>query len=97
MDRSIIDHRYSEFAKAMAAMTSRADMTIFGDPTTLSKMTENFSKGMGIGKLIEGFMSNDQLMPMVNAMVGKTGDVVGGFMDKLIKKPSEKPSEKSDK
>ena len=84
-----------EFAKAMAAMTSRADMTIFGDPTTLSKMTENFSKGMGIGKLIEGFMSNDQLMPMVNAMVGKTGDVVGGLMDKLIKKPSA--TEKSDK
>ncbi len=42
-------------AQALGDMTSRANMTIFGDPETLSKMSEKFCSGLGFASTAEGF------------------------------------------
>lgn len=43
-------------AKAIGEFMSRGNYTIFGDPTTLAAMTEQYSKGMGLATKIEGFL-----------------------------------------
>ncbi|MEW5724059.1 MAG: hypothetical protein AB1896_13195 [Thermodesulfobacteriota bacterium] len=43
------------FANSLGAMFQGANMTLFGDPSTLAQMTEKFQKGMGLASMIDGF------------------------------------------
>jgi|GEM_PF-170100 flotillin len=48
-------------ATALGTMINGADMTVFGDPTTLAAMTEKYATAMGFAKSIDGF--TDGLVP----------------------------------
>lgn len=73
-----------EYAKAIGLITSKANMTIFGDPTTLASMAEKFSKGLGLGQMVSGLNAgNDQIMPMVQSVMEKTGMTMGDLIKKV--------------
>jgi flotillin len=73
-----------EYAKSIGLMTSNANMTLFGDPTTLAAMAEKFSKGLGLGQMVSGLNAgNDQIMPMVQSVMEKTGMTMGDLIKKV--------------
>jgi uncharacterized membrane protein YqiK len=43
-------------AEAMGAMMAKAQMQIFGDPTTMSKMSEQFMRAASLGTAMDGLM-----------------------------------------
>ena len=57
-----------EFARSVGAMLSQADMKIFGDPETLTRMTNGFSKGLGLSTIFEGFMSSPNMGKTLSAV-----------------------------
>lgn len=83
-----------EFAKAIGTMTSKADMTIFGDPSTLATMVEKFSKGMGMGKMVEGFLQNPEAVSVIQGLVEKAGGTVSGLVDRILPKKDQAPEKK---
>ncbi|MBI3892665.1 MAG: hypothetical protein HY303_14180, partial [Candidatus Wallbacteria bacterium] len=70
-----------ERARAMGAMLSRGEFTIYGDPTTFARMMEAFSKGASIRQTVEGFLAekgtDDNLSRVVNAAAEVIGKVTG--------------------
>lgn len=83
-----------EFAKAIGTMTSKADMTIFGDPSTLATMVEKFSKGMGMGKMVEGFLQNPEAVSVIQGLVEKAGGTVSGLVERILPKKDQAPDKK---
>lgn len=45
-------------AEAMGAMMAKAQMQIFGDPTTMAKMSEQFMRAASLGTAMDGLMRN---------------------------------------
>jgi uncharacterized membrane protein YqiK len=58
------------YAGSLATMMSNANMTIYGDPETLAKMTEKFSKGVGLSNMIDGFISGGDGLQGILSVVG---------------------------
>ena len=71
-------------AQAIGQMTSKADMTIFGDPETLANMTEKFNKGLGIGNIADGFIHGTSglkaLLPLFGPLAKKAGIDLSAYM-----------------
>lgn len=83
-----------EFAKSIGVMMSAAEMNIFGDPKTLAEMTEGFSKGMGIGQIMEGFVSSEAgkgIMGMAGQLAKKAGVDLAGDSPKPEQGPEVSP------
>lgn len=75
---------YIETAKALGQITQKAEMTIFGDPTTLATMTEKYASAMGLGKQAEGFfagLGDGAARQTVDKVIGAATDVVSGVGD----------------
>jgi len=64
-------------AQALGQMTQRAEMTIFGDPTTLAIMTEKYAGMMGFGKQVEGFYAGLGDGPARQAVDGAVSAATG--------------------
>ena len=61
-------------AQAMAQMFGKAQMTIFGDPTTMASMSQQFMKAAGYGTAAEGLMKT--LPPEARDILSNLGQVV---------------------
>ncbi len=51
-----------EMAKAIAEFMSRGNMQIFGSPETMSAMMSQYTKGMGLGQMIDGAVQNTEIL-----------------------------------
>lgn len=88
-------------AQAIGQMTSKADMTIFGDPETLANMTEKFNKGLGIGNMAEGFIHGTSglkaLLPLFGPLAEKAGIDLSVLMGKKETDSSSQDEVKKEK
>jgi uncharacterized membrane protein YqiK len=68
-------------AKAIAEFMSKGNMNIYGSPETMSNMMAQYTKGMGLGQLVDGvFEGSDKLTgPEVQALLGRLQSMVAGF------------------
>ena len=62
-------------AQALGAMLAKAQMTIFGDPETMGRMSQRFMQAAGIGTAAEGLLST--LPPQAIELLQKLGAAVG--------------------
>lgn len=44
----------AEMARSIGSFMSKGNMNIYGDPTTLARMTEQYTQGLGVGQLLDG-------------------------------------------
>jgi hypothetical protein len=44
----------AEMARSIGSFMSKGNMNIYGDPTTLAQMTEQYTQGLGVGQLLDG-------------------------------------------
>lgn len=51
-----------EMAKAIAEFMSRGNMQIFGSPETMSDMMNQYTKGMGLGRMLDGAVENTEFL-----------------------------------
>ena len=74
-----------EMAKAIATMLQSADMHLFGDPTTVATMTQQFLKSVGWGLTVEGLVDStpadvkDAAMNMLKGTGSALSDLVARF------------------
>jgi len=67
-----------EAAKAMGNMLGKANMQIFGDPETMSRMSHNFMRAASLGLAAEGLLTN--LPPMAKDLIGKLSTNLGAHL-----------------
>ncbi len=73
------------FAESIGNMLSKANMQIFGDPSTLSEMTGRFMNSVGWGQTINGFRSAlpDDLAKLTDQVIGGSGEALSAALRKL--------------
>jgi len=82
-------------AKAIGEFMSRGNYTIFGDPTTLAAMTEQYSKGMGLATKIEGFL--EKVPQEVRGAAESAAAGLGSAIESAVKNlGAKKPPGKGD-
>lgn len=63
-------------SEALGQMLSRGNFTIYGDPTTFSKMADSFNKGVSVRQMLEGFVTakpeNSALSQILQQLVAAT-------------------------
>ncbi len=66
-------------AQAMGSMLSQADMKIFGDPTTMSRMAHQFIQVAGYGVASDGFLSAlpDEARQLLTDLGGRLSSLLG--------------------
>jgi hypothetical protein len=69
-------------AEALGNMLSKAQMQIFGDPETMTKMSEQFMRAASLGSATSGLMKN--LPPQAIELIEKLGGTIGASL-----KPAE--------
>lgn len=67
-------------ADAMGNMLSKAQMQIFGDPETMSRMSNNFMRAASYGVATDGFL--ETLPPEARSILSSLGDEVKSFLDR---------------
>jgi hypothetical protein len=67
-------------------MLSKANMQIFGDPTTMTRMSEQFMRAASLGTAADGLMRS--LPPEAQSMLERVASSVG-----MALKPSDVPHE----
>ena len=70
-----------ETARSFGTMMQKADMTIFGDPSTMADMTTKYAAAMGLGKQVEGFfagLGEGEGKKAVSGVVQAATDVLSG-------------------
>ncbi|MDQ3460918.1 MAG: hypothetical protein M3498_16745 [Deinococcota bacterium] len=70
-----------ELARAIGAFMSQGTMNIYGDPQTLSRMTEQFSRGLGIGQMVNGAMKGAESLN--NGKAQELLEQVGALVERL--------------
>jgi hypothetical protein len=73
-------------AAALGNMLSKANMQIFGDPTTMTRMSEQFMRAASLGTAADGLMRS--LPPEAQNMLERVASSVG-----MALKPSDVPHE----
>jgi flotillin len=68
-------------AQAMGQMMGKAQMQIFGDPETMSRMSSNFMRAAGVGASVEGLMST--LPPAATELLKQIGGKMGIDVDAI--------------
>ncbi len=74
-----------EMAKAIATMLQSADMHLFGDPSTVATMTQQFLRSVGWGLTVEGLVDStptdvrEAAMRLVKGTGGALSDLVARF------------------
>jgi len=63
-------------SEAMGMALSEAKMTIWGDPDTVTKMSEGFSRGQSMGSLLQGVAK--ALPDDLKGLIDGVFDAVGG-------------------
>ncbi|MCS7224928.1 MAG: SPFH domain-containing protein [Armatimonadetes bacterium] len=76
-------------AKAIGEFMSKGQFTIYGDPTTLARMTEQFVKGLGIGRIMDGLVAGAP--PSVREAVGKATGNLSELISALIERLTGRP------
>ncbi|HEY3244558.1 MAG TPA: hypothetical protein VGM03_14530, partial [Phycisphaerae bacterium] len=73
------------FAEAIGNMLSKANMQIFGDPTTLASMTDRFMNSAGWAQSINGFRTSlpADLQDVASKVLGGTGEALSSALRKL--------------
>jgi uncharacterized membrane protein YqiK len=64
-------------AQAMGQMLSRGNFTIYGDPSTMTKLAESFNKGMGFRQMMEGFLNEQPGQGKLAEIVGNAAELAG--------------------
>lgn len=64
----------AEMARSIGNFMSKGNMNIYGDPTTLAKMTEQYTQGLGVGQLLDGLSQGsngkaDELLQQMFALL----------------------------
>ncbi|MDX2006357.1 MAG: SPFH domain-containing protein [Meiothermus sp.] len=64
----------SELARSIGQFMSKGNMNIYGDPTTLAKMTEQYAQGLGVGQFMDGISAgsngkSDELLQQLLSLV----------------------------
>lgn len=64
----------AEMARSIGNFMSKGNMNIYGDPTTLAKMTEQYTQGLGVGQLLDGLSTgsggkSDELIQQMFALL----------------------------
>lgn len=62
-------------AQSMAQFMARANFTLYGDPTTMSRMMDQYMKGVGLANATQGFLTN--LPPEGKEILGNVGTKIG--------------------
>lgn len=65
-------------AQALGNMLSKANMQIFGDPTTMSRMSEQFMRAASLGNAADGLMRS--LPPQAQEMLERVATSIGGAL-----------------
>jgi uncharacterized membrane protein YqiK len=65
-------------ANAMSQMYAKAEMKIFGDPTTMGRMSEQFMRAASLGTATEGLVQN--LPPEAGAIIAKLLSAAGSSL-----------------
>jgi flotillin len=92
-----------ETARALSQITQKANMTIFGDPTTLSAMTRDYAGMMSVGKRLNGFFAGvgddtaarkavDGVVDAATGVLSGVGDMTRGVGSFLAHGHDEKPA-----
>jgi hypothetical protein len=68
-------------AAAMGEFMSRGNFQVYGDPTTMSQMMGQFSKGLSFGAMVDGLM--DGLPEQVKSLAGTVGEAIKPTLAKL--------------
>ena len=73
-------------AKAIGEFMSRGNYTIFGDPTTVSKMAAQYSKGLGLAASAEGFLSGipEEAKSAVSSAASTLGEKLSGLAGRVV-------------
>src|SRR4029079_14073393 len=72
------------FAEAFGEMMGKANMQIFGDPTTLSNMARTFMTSASYGQMVNGLQSTTS--PDVQQMAGRLLGGLGGALAAALQK-----------
>jgi len=70
-------------ARSLGEFMSKGSFQIFGDPTTLSEMTTQFSKGLGFGQLMDGLI--DGTPDSIKSLVGNLGEQLKPVVERMTK------------
>jgi len=72
------------FAQAVGQMLSKAQMQIFGDPTTLSNMTSRFMTSVGYGQMFNGLRASlpDDARDVLGRLAGGISGALAGALRK---------------
>jgi uncharacterized membrane protein YqiK len=82
-------------AQAIGTMLSRGNFTIYGDPTTFSRMAESFSSGMSMRQSLEGFLTETTTSSKLAGVVSAAADLaakVAGAGSAMEQKEAEAPT-----
>lgn len=72
----------AELARSIGQFMSKGNMNIYGDPATLAKMTEQYTKGLGVGNFLDGISTGSngqsteliqQILELVQGLANKGG------------------------
>ncbi|WP_036218572.1 flotillin family protein [Calidithermus chliarophilus] len=72
----------AELARSIGQFMSKGNMNIYGDPATLAKMTEQYTKGLGVGNFLDGISTGSngqsteliqQILELVQGLANKSG------------------------
>lgn len=72
----------AELARSIGQFMSKGNMNIYGDPATLAKMTEQYTKGLGVGNFLDGISTGSngqsteliqQILELVQGLANRSG------------------------
>jgi flotillin len=70
----------AELARAIGDFMSRGNMQIFGSPETMASMMQQYTKGLGVGQMIDGVVEGTEALAngKIQALVTQLQDIVQG-------------------
>lgn len=76
-----------QVANALGTMMASAKMQVFGDPTTLSSMTQSFLKSFGWGMTVDGLVSStpEDVRELATGLLTGTGSAIRDLAERFAK------------
>ncbi len=76
-------------ARSIGEFMKNGQFAIYGDPTTMARMTELFVRGLGIGRIMDGLLAGTPAP--VREAIGKASGNLGELLRDLIEKLTGRP------
>lgn len=81
-------------AENIGKFMSRGQYTVYGDPETMARMMERFTKGLSFGSFMDGLLSgaSEETKSAVRDLADTVGGVVGDAVKKVVSRDGEHPA-----